>query len=163
MTIAILEELFVHTLKDVLYAERRILKTLPKMERKATDPKLKTAFWKHREETEDHIVRVEAVFDSMGKPARGAKCDAIVGHIDEAESLMADIGHAETMNAAIISLAQAIEHYEIARYSTLIAWARQMGNQEADALLRSTLEEEYATDKALTKLALERTNAMPVA
>jgi ferritin-like metal-binding protein YciE len=159
MTIETLDDLFLHTLKDVLYAERKILKALPKMEFKATDPKLKAAFSDHHDETQEHVVRLESVFELLGKPARGAKCDAIVGLIEEAEGLMADIGDAETMDAALISLAQAVEHYEIARYGTLVAWAKQLGIPDAVVLLKSTLDEEYAADKGLSKMAEDRLNA----
>lgn len=160
MTIQTLDDLFLHTLKDVLYAERKILKALPKMERKATDPKLKAALLSHLEETEEHVVRLEEVFESLGKPARGAKCDAMVGLTEEAEGLMAEIEDAETMDAALISLVQAVEHYEIARYGTLVAWAKQLGHPEAATLLKSTLDEEYGADKALSKLAEQRLNAV---
>ena len=163
MSIANLDELFLHTLKDVLYAERKILKALPKMERRASDPKLKAALSSHREETEEHVVRLEEVFDGLGKPARGAKCDAMVGLIDEAEGLMADIDDAETMDAALISLSQAVEHYEIARYGTLVAWARQLGNPKAATLLKATLDEEYGADRALSKMAEDRLNAAAAA
>lgn len=159
MTLSTLNDLFLHTLKDVLYAERKILKALPKMERKATDAKLKAALLSHRDETEDQIIRLEDVFDQLGKPARGAKCDAMVGLIEEAESLMSDIDDPETMDAAIISLAQAVEHYEIARYGTLVAWAKQLGMSEAAILLKSTLDEEYGADKSLSKIAEARLNA----
>lgn len=160
MTIQTLDDLFVHTLKDVLYAERQILKTLPKMERKATDPKLKAALSSHRDETEDHVARLEQVFEILGKPARGAKCDAMVGLVEEAENLMAEINDKETMDAALISLAQAVEHYEIARYGTLVAWARQLGLADAATLLKETLDQEYGADKALSKLAETRLNAV---
>ncbi|MCC5975311.1 MAG: ferritin-like domain-containing protein [Rubellimicrobium sp.] len=163
MTIESLDDLFLHTLKDVLYAERKILKALPKMERKATDPKLRAAFSSHRDETEDQVMRLEEVFESIGKPARGAKCDAMVGLIEEAEGLMADIDAPETMDAALISLAQAVEHYEIARYGTLVAWARQLGMPKAAAILKETLDEEYGADKALSKLAESRLNAAAAA
>lgn len=159
MIIETLDDLFLHTLKDVLYAERKILKALPKMERKATDPKLKAALSSHREETETHIIRLEDVFEGLGKAARGAKCDAMVGLIEEAEGLMAEIEDAGTMDAAIISLAQAVEHYEIARYGTLVAWAKQLGHPQAAKLLKETLDEEYGADKGLTKLAEDRLNA----
>ena len=163
MTIANLDELFLHTLKEVLYAERKILKALPKMERRASDPKLKAALSSHREETEEHVVRLEEVFDGLGKAARGAKCDAMVGLIDEAEGLMADIDDAETMDAALISLSQAVEHYEIARYGTLVAWAKQLGNPKAATLLKATLDEEYGADRALSKMAEDRLNAAAAA
>ena len=159
MTIEILDDLFLHTLKDVLYAERKILKALPKMEHKATAPKLKQALSSHRDETEDHILRLEDVFDGLGKPARGAKCDAMVGLVEEAEGLMSDIEDPDTMDAAIISLAQAVEHYEIARYGTLVAWAKQLGHSKAAKILQETLDQEYGADKALSKLAVKRLNA----
>ena len=159
MTIETLDDLFLHTLKDVLYAERKILRALPKMERKATDPKLKAALSSHREETETHIIRLEEVFEGLGKAARGAKCDAMVGLIEEAEGLMSEIEDTATMDAAIISLAQAVEHYEIARYGTLVAWAKQLGHPQAAKLLKETLSEEYVADKALTQLAEDRLNA----
>lgn len=159
MTIRTLDELFLHTLKDVLYAERKILKALPKMERQATHPELKAALSSHRDETEDHVLRLEEVFEHLGKPARGAKCDAMVGLIEEAEGLMADIDDAETMDAALVSLAQAIEHYEIARYGTLVAWADQLGHPKMAKLLNETLDQEYAADRALSSLAQERLNA----
>ena len=107
MTIETLDDLFLHTLKDVLYAERKVLKALPKMERAATDEKLKAAFASHREETEAQVVRLEDVFELLGKPARGAKCDAMVGLIDETEGLMGDIDDDETLDAALIAAAQA--------------------------------------------------------
>ena len=163
MTIETLDDLFLHTLKDVLYAERKILKALPKMERKASDPKLKAALSSHRDQTEDQVVRLEEVFEILGKPARGAKCDAMVGLIDEAEGLMGEIEDPETMDAALISLAQAVEHYEIARYGTLVAWAKQLGQHKAAALLKETLDEEYGADKALSKLAETRLNAAAAA
>ena len=159
MTIQTLEDLFVHTLKDVLYAERKIMKALPKMERKASDANLKDALSHHRDETEGQLVRLEEVFDMLGKPARGAKCDAMVGLIEEAEGLMAEIDDPETMDAALISLAQAVEHYEIARYGTLVAWAKQLGYPQIATLLKATLDEEYGADKALSKLAEQRLNA----
>jgi len=163
MTIENLDDLFLHTLKDVLYAERKILKALPKMERKATDAKLKSALSSHRDETEDHVTRLEEIFEMLGKPARGAKCDAIVGLVEEAEGLMGEIEDAETMDAALISLAQAVEHYEIARYGTLAAWAMQLGHPKAAALLKETLDQEYQADKALSKLAETRLNASAAA
>lgn len=163
MAIETLDDLFLHTLKDILYAERKILKALPEMERKATDSKLKAALASHRDETEGQVVRLEDVFEILGKPARGAKCDAMVGLIEEAEGLMAEIDDNETMDAALISLTQAVEHYEIARYGTLVAWAKQLGLPEAAVLLKQTLDEEYGADKALSKLAEQRLNAAAAA
>ena len=159
MTIETFDDLFLHTLKDVLYAERKILKALPKMEKNATNEKLKLALATHKDETEDQIMRLEEVFDLLGKPARGAKCDAMLGLLEEAEGLMGEIEDPETMDAAIISLAQAVEHYEIARYGTLVQWAKQLGHTKAADLLKETLDQEYATDKALSKLAETTVNA----
>lgn len=163
MSIDTLDDLFHHTLKDILYAERKILKALPKMKSNATDPMLKAALSTHLNESETHVIRLEEMFQNLGKPARGVKCDAIVGLIDEAEGLMADIGSAETLDAAIIALAQAVEHYEIARYGSLVAWSRQLGLSEVTALLKLTLDEEYLADKALSKLAERRMNAAAAA
>lgn len=159
MTIQTFDDLFLHTLKDVLYAERKILKALPKMEKNATNTKLKQALATHKDETEDQVMRLEEVFELLGKPARGAKCDAMVGLLEEAEGLMSEIDDPETMDAAIISLAQAVEHYEIARYGTLVQWAKQLGHTRAAELLKETLDQEYATDKSLSKLAENTVNA----
>lgn len=163
MSIETLEDLFHHTLKDVLYAERKVLKVLPKMERKADDSKVKAALAKSREETEDQVVRLEEVFDLIGKQARGAKCDAMVGLVDEAEGLMDDIEDAETMDAALLSLAQAMDHYKIARYGTLVAWAKQLGQSKAATHLKSTLDEVYGSDRKLSALAEDRINASAAA
>ena len=158
MSIVTLEDLFLHTLKDVLYAERKVLKVLPKMERAATDDTLKTAFADHRAETEAQIMRLEEVFEMIGKPARGAKCDAMIGLIEETEGLMAEIDDGETMDAALIASAQAVEHYEIARYGTLIAWAKQLGHADAAALMQTSLDEEYSADRLLSKMAESQLN-----
>lgn len=156
MKIKNLDDLFLHTLKDVLYAERKILKALPRMEGQATDERLKAALSSHRDETEEHVLRLEEVFDDLGKPARGAKCDAMVGLVEAAEGLMVDIDDPETMDAALISLAQALKHYEIARYATLVAWAGQLGRPEAVRLLNQTLDQEYGADRALSAQARDR-------
>ena len=158
MSIVTLEDLFLHTLKDVLYAERKVLKVLPKMERAAADDTLKTAFADHRAETEAQIMRLEEVFEMIGKPARGAKCDAMIGLIEETEGLMAEIDDGETMDAALIASAQAVEHYEIARYGTLIAWAKQLGHADAAALMQTSLDEEYSADRLLSKMAESQLN-----
>jgi len=163
MSIATLDELFLHSLKDMLYAERKNLIALPRMERKATDPNLKAALSSHRQETEAHILRLEQVFDSIGKHATCAECDAMTGLIEEANSLLPEIEDAEIMDAALISLSQAVEHYEIARYGTLVSWAKQLGNRNAAALLKSTLDEECANDKALSRIAEEHLNQMAAA
>jgi ferritin-like metal-binding protein YciE len=163
MSLDTLDDLFLLTLKDVLYAERKVLRALPRMERKANHPALKAALASHRDETENQIARLEEVFDGLGKAARGARCDAIVGLIDEAEGLMTGSDDAETMDAALIGLAQAVAHYQIARYGTLVDWARQLGHPRAASLLKSTLDEECGADKALSELAAKRPTAAAAA
>ena len=158
MALKNLDDLFLHTLKDILYAEKQILKNLPKMEKKASSAELKKAFAQHREETEGQLERLEKVFDSIGKPARGAKCDAIIGIIDEAEEIMGEIDDPETLDAAMIASAQAVEHYEITRYGTLVTWAKQLGHNDAVKHLQETLEEEKKTDGLLTKMAEQKVN-----
>ncbi|WP_271894255.1 ferritin-like domain-containing protein [Candidatus Phyllobacterium onerii] len=148
-----LETLFHETLKDMYYAERKILKALPKMERAASHPDLKAAFEKHRMETEVQVERLQQVFKIFGKRAQGKTCDAIEGIIAEAEEIMDDFKGQPAIDAGLASSAQAVEHYEIARYGTLARWAGDLGLEDAKALLVATLNEEEATDKALTTLA----------
>ncbi|MBZ9605802.1 YciE/YciF ferroxidase family protein [Phyllobacterium chamaecytisi] len=148
-----LETLFHETLKDMYYAERKILKALPKMERAAAHPDLKAAFEKHRMETEVQVERLQQVFEIFGKRAQGKTCDAIEGIIAEAEQIMDDFKGQPAIDAGLASSAQAVEHYEIARYGTLARWAGDLGLKDAKALLVATLNEEEATDKALTTLA----------
>jgi ferritin-like metal-binding protein YciE len=149
----ILEDLFYDTLKDIYYAERQILKALPKMARGATDPKLKQAFEKHRDETQGQIERLQQVFELIGKRAQGKTCEAIQGIIAEGEEIMDEFKGTPALDAGLISSAQAVEHYEIARYGTLRAWASQLGYKDAVKLLDMTLEEESRTDGDLSKLA----------
>lgn len=153
MAVKNLEDLFVHTLKDILYAEKQILKALPKMEKKVGSDELKKAFADHREQTETHVQRLEQVFEAIDKPARAVKCDAIIGIIEEAEELMEMIEDQDTLDAALISAAQAVEHYEITRYGTLVSWARRLDLDGTVNLLEETLEEEKMTDQRLTELA----------
>lgn len=148
-----LEDLFHDTLKDIYYAERKILKTLPKMQRAAQSDELKAAFEKHREETEGQIERLQQVFEIFGKPARGKTCDAIEGIISEGEEIMDEFKGTAALDAGLISSAQAVEHYEITRYGTLRRWAQELGLKDAVALLEQTLEEESKTDTDLTALA----------
>lgn len=148
-----LEDLFHDTLKDIYYAERKILKTLPKMQRAAQSDELKAAFEKHREETEGQIERLQQVFEIFGKPARGKTCDAIEGIISEGEEIMDEFKGTAALDAGLISSAQAVEHYEITRYGTLRRWAQELGLKDAVALLEQTLEEESKTDNDLTTLA----------
>lgn len=148
-----LEDLFHDTLKDIYYAERKILKALPKMKRAAQSEKLKAAFEKHREQTETHVERLQQVFDMIGKPARGKTCDAIEGIVSEGEEIMDDFKNTPALDAGLISAAQAVEHYEITRYGTLKRWASELGLNDASRLLDATLKEESTTDEDLTKLA----------
>ncbi|MCF6367954.1 YciE/YciF ferroxidase family protein [Rhizobium halophilum] len=148
-----LDDLFYETLKDIYYAERQILKALPKMARAAQDDKLKSAFTEHKDETEGQIERLKQVFEIIGKRARGKTCDAIEGIISEGEEIMEEFKGTPALDAGLLAAAQAVEHYEISRYGTLRAWAQQLGLKEAVKLLDETLSEESKTDEKLTKLA----------
>jgi len=153
-----LEDLFLDTLKDIYYAERKILKALPKMKRAATNEDLAKAFEKHHAETEEQIERLQKVFEIMGKNARGKTCDAIEGIISEAEDIMDDFKGSPALDAGLISSAQAVEHYEIARYGTLHRWATELGMKDAAKLLDQTLQQEWKTDEDLTTLADKTVN-----
>jgi ferritin-like metal-binding protein YciE len=153
-----LADLFADTLKDVFYAEKQILRALPKMAREASSPELKDAFETHREQTETHLERLQQVFEQIDKPARGKTCEAILGIIDEAKELMDGFKGADALDAGLVASAQAVEHYEIARYGTLKAWARRLGLDEAARLLDQTLQEEIKTDQLLTDLAMHEAN-----
>lgn len=155
-----LEDLYLHTVKDIYYAENRILKALPKMIDAASDAQLKQSFEQHRMETEQHVRRLEEIFAHFDMKPEGETCPAIDGIIDEAEELLSDVDDKEVKDAALIAAAQAVEHYEITRYGTLIAWAKQLGRKECVPLLEATLNEEYATDKKLTKFAEQRLNRL---
>jgi len=148
-----LEDLFHDTLKDIYYAERKILKALPKMARAASSPDLKAAFQKHKDETEVHVERLQQVFELMGKRAQGKTCDAIEGIVSEGEEIIESFKGTAAIDAGLISAAQAVEHYEIARYGTLKRWAEVLGLNDAATLLDQTLSEESKTDEALTGLA----------
>jgi ferritin-like metal-binding protein YciE len=148
-----LEDLFLDTLKDIYYAERKILKALPKMARAAQSPKLKAAFEKHKDQTEGQVERLQQVFEIMGKAARGKTCPAIDGIIEEGEEIIEEFKDMPALDAGLISAAQAVEHYEIARYGTLKRWAENLGMKDAVALLDATLKEESRTDEDLTVLA----------
>jgi len=148
-----LDDLFVHTLRDIYYAEKQIEKALPKMIDKATDPKLKAGFEKHLRETAGHIARVEEVFEMHGVTAKQVRCPAIDGILEEADELAGDIADKQVLDAGLIAAAQAVEHYEITRYGTLMAWAKQLGRNDCAAVLQQNLKEEQATDKALTSMA----------
>ncbi len=153
-----LETLFHETLKDIYYAERQIVKALPKMARGAHDPKLKAAFEKHKEETEGQIERLQQVFEIIGKPARGKTCDAIEGILSEGSEILDEFKGTPALDAGLLAAAQAVEHYEISRYGTLKSWAKQLGMKDVVALLDQTLSEESKTDEALTSLATTAIN-----
>jgi ferritin-like metal-binding protein YciE len=148
-----LEDLFHETLKDIYYAERKILKALPKMAKGAQSQELKAAFEKHRDQTEDHVERLQQVFELLGKRAQGKTCPAIDGIVEEGEEIMGDFKGTPALDAGLISAAQAVEHYEITRYGTLKRWAQNLGMSRAVTLLDTTLKEEEKTDVDLTRLA----------
>lgn len=148
-----LDDLFLDTLKDIYYAERKILKSLPKMERAAQSKDLKAAFAKHKQETEVQIERLQEIFEILGKPARGKTCDAIEGIVAEADEIIEEFKGSPAIDAGLISSAQAVEHYEITRYGTLKRWAGELGMKTAVKLLDATLMEEGQTDADLTSLA----------
>jgi ferritin-like metal-binding protein YciE len=145
-------------LQDVYYAENQITKALPKMAAKATDPQLKQSFQTHLGETEGQIKRLEQVFTMHGQEAKGVTCPAIDGIISEAQEIMGDCSDNEVLDAAMLAAAQAVEHYEITRYGTLVAWAKQLGRQDCASVLQQNLDEEKATDGKLTRLAEARVN-----
>ena len=154
-----LDDLFHDTLKDIYYAERKILKALPKMQRAAQSAELKAAFETHRQETEGQIERLQQVFELLGKRAQGKTCEAIEGILSEGEEIMDEFKDTAALDAGLVSSAQAVEHYEIARYGTLKRWALELGQADAAALLDANLQEEAKTDAALTGLADASANA----
>jgi len=154
-----LDTLFHETLKDIYYAERKIAQALRKMARAAQDPELKVAFETHEEETQAQYERLGEVFEAIGKRPRGKTCDAIEGIISEGEEIMSEFRGSPALDAGLLAAAQAVEHYEIARYGTLKSWARQLGLTGAERLLDQTLQEETATDEKLTQLAETVVNA----
>ncbi len=157
--IATLDDLFVHTLQDIYYAENQIAKALPTMIAKATDAQLKQGFQTHLSETENQIKRLEQVFQMHGQPVKAVDCPAIDGIIKEANQLSGEIGDKEVLDAALLASAQAVEHYEITRYGTLIAWAKQLGRPDCASVLQQNLDEEKATDHRLTQMAEAKVNA----
>lgn len=154
-----LHDLFLETLKDIYYAEKQILRALPKMQRGARSPEAKKAFATHHDETEIQVERLEKIFDLLDKPARGKQCPAILGIIEESKEIMEDFADSPALDAGLLSSAQAVEHYEITRYGTLKTWAKQLGMDDAAELLDQTLQEEIKTDKLLTQLAQSGENA----
>jgi len=153
-----LNKLFEETLRDVYYAEKAILKNLPKMAKKASSDKLRSAFEEHIDQTEEQVGRLEQIFESIGKSARGKRCPAIDGLAEEASEIMQEAENETVRDAGMLAAAQAVEHYEIARYGTLAAWADKLGMKDAVRLLETTLEEEKETDMKLSDLALSEIN-----
>jgi ferritin-like metal-binding protein YciE len=148
-----LDDLFHDTLKDIYYAEKKILATLPKMAKATQSEQLRAAFERHEAETEEQIGRLEQVFAAIDKKPQGKTCDAIVGITEEGAEIMKEYKGSPALDAGLLAAAQAVEHYEISRYGTLIAWAEELGFEDAVSLLEETLEEEKATDEALTEIA----------
>ena len=153
-----LNDLFFETLKDIYFAEKQIVKALPKMAKAAQSPQLRAGFEKHLGETEGHVERLEQIFDILDVPARGKTCEAILGILEEGKSIMEDFKDTPALDAGLVSAAQAVEHYEIARYGTLKAWAKQMGRVDVMKLLEATENEEIATDQALSQVATTEVN-----
>jgi ferritin-like metal-binding protein YciE len=153
-----LNDLFVHTLRDIYYAEQQITKNLPDMIEKATDQTLKNGFETHLAETKGQIARLEKVFKMHGVEAKGVDCPAIDGILKEASEVAGDVDDKEVLDAALIAAAQAVEHYEITRYGTLIAWAKKLGRDDCASVLQQNLDEEKATDQKLNSLALKSIN-----
>jgi ferritin-like metal-binding protein YciE len=153
-----LNDLFLDTLKDIYFAEKQILKALPKMAKAATSDKLRAAFEKHEGETEGQIERLEQIFELLEKPARGKTCDAIMGILDEGKEIMDEYKGTSALDAGLLAAAQAVEHYEISRYGTLKTWATELGMKDAARLLDETLKQEKTTDESLSKLAVSAVN-----
>ena len=148
-----LDDLFVHQLRDIYCAEKQIVQALPEMIDKAKDPGLKQGFEAHLGETKNHVKRLEQVFKMHGVEAKGVECPAIDGIIEEADEIAGEVDDTKVLDAALIAAAQAVEHYEITRYGTLIAWAKQLGRPDCASVLEETLKEEKAADSKLTSLA----------
>lgn len=153
-----MNDLFVHGLQDMYFAEKQILRSLPKMAKAVGTRELKQAIDKHHDETKQHVERLENIFKSIGEKPKAVACKAIEGIISEAEDQLQDISNDAVGEAAVIASAQAVEHYEISRYGTLLAWAQELGHTEAVDILKSTLDEEKKTDKLLTQLAEQKIN-----
>lgn len=158
MTMESMDDLFLHGLQDIYFAEKHILKALPGMVKSVETDQLKRALEHHRVETQEHVRRLDQVFKMIGAKPAGVECKAMLGILDEAEEQMSEIEDGSVCDAAIIASAQTVEHYEITRYGTLAAWAKELGHTDAAGLLSKTLEEEKAADRSLTKLAAEMVN-----
>jgi ferritin-like metal-binding protein YciE len=155
-----LNNLFYDGLRDILYAEKKGLQSYRKVMRAVQSEELKAAIEKHREETEGQVERLNRIFEIIGKRARSKPCHAMDGMVEEAEEVMEEYKGSPALDAGLLAAAQSMEHYEIARYGTLVSWARQLGHEEAEQLLRETLEEEKRTDELMTQLAETALNQM---
>jgi ferritin-like metal-binding protein YciE len=153
-----MNDLFVHQLQDIYYAEQQLVKALPKMADKATEKELKQGFLTHLDETRTHVQRLEQVFQTLGTAVKGVDCPAIDGIIEEADEVAGEVADKAVLDAALINAAQAAEHYEITRYGSLIAWAKQLGRNDCASVLQKTLDEEKATDQKLTRMAESKAN-----
>ena len=158
MPIKTLEDLFTETLKDMYYVEKKLVKTLPTMEKKAVDQELKDAINSHAAETETHVARLEQVFEACEIKPQAKKCEALEGLLEEANEVLEEIKDDRAMDAAIISSAQTVEHYEMARYGALIAWAKELGWNEAADIMQETLDEEESADQKLSDIAEDAVN-----
>ncbi len=158
MPIKTLEDLFTETLKDMYYVEKKLVKTLPTMEKKAVDQELKDAINSHAAETETHVARLEQVFEACEIKPQAKKCEALEGLLEEANEVLEDMKDDRAMDAAIISSAQTAEHYVMARYGSLIAWARELGFNEAADIMQETLDEEESADQKLSDIAEDAVN-----
>lgn len=153
-----MDDLFIHQLQDIYYAEQQLVKALPKMAEKASDPQLKQGFLTHLDETKGHVQRLEQVFQMHGTKAKAVDCPAIDGIIQEANETAGEVADKTVLDAALINAAQAAEHYEIVRYGSLVAWAKRLGRNDCASILQKTLDEEKATDSKLTQLAESKIN-----
>ena len=153
-----LEDLFLETLKDIYFAEKALVKALPKMAKAASSDELREAFENHLQETEGQVERLEQVFEQLDKPARGKTCEAVQGMVEEAKEVMSEFKGSEALDAGLVASAQAVEHYEISRYGTLKTWAQELGLNQAVKLLETTLSEEKKTDEMLTQIAEREVN-----
>lgn len=153
-----LNDLFLETLKDIYHAEKQILRKLPKVAKAANSEELKDAFMVHKDETEGQIERLEQIFEMLGKRAQGKPCEAMKGMLEEGDEVIEDFKDSEALDAGLLASAQTVEHYEISRYGTMKAWAKQLGMRDAEKLLDETLKEEIKTDQLLSKLAQQALN-----
>ena len=148
-----MDDLFVHQLQDIYYAEKQLVKAIPKLAEKANDNELKQGFLSHLEQTKTHVTRLEQVFQMHGAEPKAVTCPAIDGIIKEADEVAGEVADKAVLDAALINAAQAVEHYEITRYGTLVTWAKRLGRNDCASVLQKTLDEEKATDQKLTQLA----------